>query len=263
MIDLHIHSNFSDGSSSVEEIIQKANYLGLTQIAITDHNILKGSILGSQISDIDFIIGTELSTDYNHVEIHLLSYFPNGSDYKNVQFIINEGEAYKKIAMLETIENLNKMGIDIDITDASKYGKGIINRVHICKAMMEKGYISSIDEGFKNYVGDDCEAFVERKTVSLFEAIEAVHKDGGIAIIAHPYEYTKLNIDEFLDDALKYADGVECFHPSANEEQSKHLVEIANKYNKIITGGSDYHGINKPDINLGMMNVDEKYKINK
>lgn len=264
MIDLHMHSNYSDGTYTVEEILASAKDMGLTQIAITDHNILTGSIMASKLAkDIDFIIGTELSVDYKDVEVHLLSYFPNGSNYKNVEFVINEGEANKQIAIMEMVERLNDMGIDIKLNELSKYGKGVINRVHICMAMIEHGYISSVQEGFSNWVGDHCEAFVDRKKTTLKEAVDAVHADGGIAVIAHPYEYDKLNIDEFLDDVKDDIDGIECFHPSATKENSMHLVEIANKYNKIITGGSDFHGKNKPDILMNMMLVDDKYRIKK
>ena len=262
MIDLHIHSVYSDGTYTVEEIIEKAKSLGLTQIAITDHNILDGSILGSTISDIDFIVGTELSVGYKGHEVHLLGYFPNSSNYKNTVFVINEGEAYKKVAIMELIENLNKMGVDISITDLAEFSKGIINRVHVCMAMKKHGYISSIEEGFNKWVGENCPAFVERKTVPLEEAIDAIHNDGGLAIIAHPYEYDGLKpIDNFLQEVIDKIDGIECFHPSANPEQSKQLVEIATKHNKLITGGSDFHGDNKPDINLGMMNVNDIYRI--
>ena len=262
MIDLHIHSVYSDGTCTVEEIINKAKLLGLKQIAITDHNILDGSIFGKEISNIDFIVGTELSVGYNNHEVHLLGYFPNPSNYKNTKFVINEGEAYKKVAIMELIENLNEMGIDIKITDLTEFSKGIINRVHVCMAMKKRGYISSIEEGFKKWVGEDCPAYVERKTVSIEEAINAIHLDGGLAIIAHPYEYNDLQpIDTFLLDIINDIDGIECFHPSANLEQSNHLVQIATNHNKLITGGSDFHGDNKPDINLGMMNVDDKYKI--
>lgn len=262
MIDLHIHSTYSDGTCTIEEIIKEAKDLGLNQIAITDHNILKGSILASKISDIDFIIGTELSVDYNGREIHLLSYFPNGSatNYKNTLFIINEGEVNKKIAIMEMIEKLNEQGFDLNVLELNKYGKGVINRVHICRAMMDHGYISSVKEGFEKYVGDNCPAYVERKKVTLLEAINEVHLDGGIAVIAHPYEYD-LDIDEFLNDVSGHIDGIECFHPSATSEQSKHLVEIANSHNLLITGGSDYHGKNKPDIYMNMMKVDDAYKL--
>lgn len=264
MIDLHVHSNYSDGTCSIEEILRQAESLGLSQIAITDHNILKGSILASEKANINYIIGTELSVSYKGVEVHLLSYFPNGSDYKNVQFIINEGEAYKKIAILEMVENLNAMGIDIQITELSEFTKGVINRVHICKAMMKHGYINSVEEGFRKYVGDDCPAYVERKTVTLADAIEAIHLDGGIAVVAHPYEYDDLKpIENFLNDIIDDVDGIECFHPSATPEQSQILVSIAKAHNKLITGGSDFHGENKPDISLNKMQVDDKYMIKK
>ena len=268
MIDLHVHSVYSDGTYTVEEIIKEAEKIGITQLAITDHNILDGSLLADkmvkQISNIDYIIGTELSVDYNHNEVHLLALFPKPSDYSNVQFIINEGQANKKVAILEMIENLNDMGIDIKLNELKEFAKGIINRVHICQVLMKKGYVSSINEGFEKYVGDHCPAFVERKTTPLFEAIDAVHADGGLAIIAHPFEYDGLQpIDKFLEEVIDKVDGIECFHPSATSENSKLLVEITNKHNKIITGGSDFHGANKPKIKLGMMNVDDKYKIKK
>lgn len=261
MIDLHVHSNYSDGTDSIEEILNKAQKLGLTQISITDHNILEGSIKASKISNIDFIVGTELSVDYQGKELHLLGYFPNGSNYKHTNFVINEGEAYKKVAILEMIENLNEMGYDIDILELQEFAKGIINRVHICKVLMKHGYIESVQEGFEKLIGDHCPAYVERKTVPILEAIEAIHQDGGIAIIAHPYEYEFEDMDVFLEDIVKHVDGIECFHPSANKANTQHLLDIATKHNKLITGGSDYHGDNKPFINLGMMNVEDEYKI--
>lgn len=259
-----MHSQYSDGTWTVEEIVAKAKQLGLKQISITDHNILTGSIKGKEISDVDFVIGTELSVGYNDHEVHLLAYFPNGSitDYRNTQFIIKEGESYKKIAILEMIEKLNEKGFDINVTELPKYSKGIINRVHICMCLKDHGYIDSIQEGFEKYVGENCDCYVERKVVTINEAAEAIHKDGGIAIIAHPYEYEDVGpIDGFLYNIMGVIDGIECFHPSANSINSKHLVEIAEKTHKRITGGSDFHGNNKPDIVIDMMNVDEKYMI--
>lgn len=262
MIDLHIHSTYSDGTCSVNEIIEKAKQIGLNQIAITDHNILKGSIEAKSLNLIDCIVGTELSVDYKGSEVHLLAYFPNGSDYKNVQFIINEGNAYKKIAIMETIEILNEMGFELDVTELSKYSKGFINRVHVCMAMMDHGYIKSINEGFEKYVGENCKAYVQRKVISIEEAIDAIHKDKGIAVLAHPYEYKDISsVDDLLNDTINKIDGIECFHPSATKENSSYLLEIAKTHNKLITGGSDYHGINKPNINLGMMNVSDEYKL--
>ena len=263
MIDLHVHSEYSDGTCSIEEILVKAKSLGLSQISITDHNTLQGSLLASKMASINYVVGTELSVDYNGTEVHLLAFFPNGSstEYKNVNFIIKTGEAYKKLALMEMVENLNAMGYDIEINELSEFGKGVINRVHICKVLMKHGYISSVEEGFEKLIGDDCPAYVERKTVSIKEAIDAVHQDGGIAIIAHPYEYDNLDIDDFIEEIHSNIDGIECLHPSANKEETAHLIQLANKYNLKITGGSDFHGDNKPNIKLGMMNVSDDYLI--
>ena len=264
MIDLHIHSVYSDGTCTIDEIIDIAKELNLSQIAITDHNNLEGSIAAHERTDIDSAIGIEITTEYEKAEIHLLGYFLNGSksNYESVRFILKEAEARKRIATVETIENLNAAGIDISVNELKEFTRGTINRVHICKAMMKHGYINSVNEGFAKYVGDDCPAYVEAERVSLAEATEAIHSDGGIAVIAHPYEYVdSLNIWDFLDANIDMVDGIECFHPSATSEQSKMLVKYANKHSKIITGGSDFHGDNKPDVLLGMMNVDDKYRI--
>lgn len=262
MIDLHIHSNYSDGSWSIEEILKEAKKLGLTQLSITDHNTLNGSIKASKEAKIDFIIGTEISVDYENHELHLLGYFPYGSDYKNVNFVFSEAEAYKTIAIYEMIENLNEQGIDISINDLAEYADSVINRVHICKALIKRGYVKTVQEGFDKYIGDHCPAYVERITISLEDAVKAIHDDNGIAILAHPYEYADyFDIDELLYGVIDLVDGVECFHPSATKKQSEHLVEIANKCHKKITGGSDFHGDNKPNIKLNQMNVNDQYKI--
>ena len=262
MIDLHIHSIYSDGTCSVEEIISKAKDLHLTQIAITDHNNLEGSILAHQSGEIDSVIGTELTTGYGKAEIHLLAYFPDGSAFKNVHFILKEAKVRKKIATVETLENLNAAGINISVGELSEFTSGTINRVHICKAMMKHGYIRSVQEGFEKYVGDNCPAYVPSEHIHLEEAIEAVHDDGGIAVIAHPFEYVDdLDVFEFLNAVEKSIDGIECYHPSASPQQSEQLAEFAGNHHLRITGGSDFHGGNKPDISLGMMNVKDCFRI--
>ena len=161
------------------------------------------------------------------------------------------------------IENLNNEGLEISIQEVNELGQGVVNRVHICRALMNHGYISSVNEGFEKYIGDHCKAYVARRYTTLDEAIEAIHKDNGIAVIAHPYEYRKkkLNIEMLLEDLVHKVDGIECFHPSATEEESLHLLDIAKRNDLIVTGGSDFHGINKPNIKMNMMQVDDEYMI--
>jgi len=263
MIDLHVHSKYSDGSNTIEEILRLADRLNLTQIAITDHNTLEGSILAHLKNPDKTIIGTELSVGYlDNLELHLLGYFPNYSDYKNVSFIIKQGELHKSISVTRMVENLNEQGYDIDINDLSEFASGTINRVHICRALMKKGYIESVAQGFSTLVGDHCPAYVPREYVPIEEAVEAIHNDGGIAVLAHPYNYKPIkDIPKLLDDTINLIDGVECFHPSASINNSLYLLDYVTKHNKRITGGSDYHGDNKPDISLNMMEVDDKYCI--
>jgi len=262
MVDLHIHSNYSDGTKTIEEIVKMASELHLSQIAITDHNTLKGAIAAKKISSIDLVIGTELSVGYLNEELHLLGYFPNGSDYSNVNYVITLGEINKKLAITEMVERLNAQGYDISLTELNEFGKGVINRVHICNVLMKKGYISSVSEGFAKVVGDHCPAYVQREYVPIIDAINAIHKDGGIAVLAHPYNYNGVkDIPRLLNDVKDYVDGIECFHYSATVEQSNYLVDYALKHHLRITGGSDFHGDNKPNITLNMMKVDDSYRI--
>lgn len=262
MIDLHVHSTYSDGTKTIEEILALAKELKLTQIAITDHNILEGSIKASKIAGMDFVIGTELSVGYLGSEVHLLGYFPHPSTYENVNYVIKLGEINKKLAINEMIENLNDGGYEISLSDVNEFAKGTINRVHICNALMKKGYISSVSEGFERVVGEHCPAYVAREYVPIEEAIKAIHDDNGIAILAHPYNYKNItDIQKLLDDNIDLVDGIECFHYTANKEQSAFLVDYVNKHHKRITGGSDFHGDNKPKVHLNMMQVDDNYKI--
>jgi len=265
MIDLHCHTNNSDGSSTVQEVIKLAKRLKLSQLAITDHNTLNGAILGHQLEPDLVLIGTELSVGYkNNEELHLLGYFPNESDYKYVNFVLKQSEGRKSIAIMQMVENLNSEGYDITVNELSEFAGGTINRVHICNVLMKHGYISSVQEGFSNVVGDHCPAYVPREYVSFEEAAQAIHDDGGIAVLAHPYNYKEVtDIPALLDYVVDMVDGIECFHPSATPENSKYLCEYALAHNKIITGGSDYHGDNKPNISLNMMQVDDQYIINK
>jgi len=263
MIDLHVHSKYSDGSNTIEEILKLAQRLKLDQIAITDHNTIEGSIIAHFQKPELTVIGTELSVGYDdNKELHLLGYFPNRSEFKNVSFVIKQGELNKSIAVAQMVENLNEQGYEITVKDLSEFASGTINRVHICRALMKKGYIESVKQGFNELIGDHCKAYVAREYVPIAEAAQAIHDDGGIAVLAHPYNYKNIkDIPKLLNDVDQYIDGIECFHPSATPENSLYLLDFAKSHNKKITGGSDYHGDNKPDISLNMMQVDNQYKI--
>lgn len=263
MIDLHCHSNYSDGTSSIEKIIDLAKSLNLKQLAITDHNTIDGAVIAHWLAPELVLTGIELSVGYkNNEELHLLGYFKNPTPFNNVKFIIKQSEVSKNLATMEMVERLNEQGYSISTTELSEFAAGTINRVHICRALMKHGYIESVNEGFEKLIGDHCPAYVAREYVPIIDACEAIHSDGGIAILAHPYNYKNINdIPALLDYVVDMVDGIECFHPSANKENSAYLLDYANRHNKRITGGSDYHGKNKPNIQLNMMEVEDKYII--
>lgn len=264
MIDLHIHTTFSDGSNTPHEILELANKLQLKQIAITDHNNIAGALDALKYIhnySFDFIIGTELSCEYNGKEVHLLGYFnKSNDDFNAIKEFINNSEKSKKTAQLEMIKKLNQKGFFITYDEViSEFVNTTINRVHLSKILMKKGYVSSINEAFKLYLGEDKDCYVQRKNPSLKQGVEAIHKCHGKAVLAHPFQYVKEDMEEFLKDALILIDGIEAIHSDHNDLQRKELIRIADKYNKIITGGSDYHGINKPHIQLSQANVPNQY----
>lgn len=269
MIDLHIHSNHSDGTDSVLEILEKANNK-LSQISITDHNTYLGGLEAfqyqSKFPNMEIIIGSELSSTYYRKEAHVLGYF-NSKDFKTEKLdkFIEETQKMKKEVLSAMINKINqKFHENFSYEEiAAKYPHTILNRVHLCHLLLDKGYISSIDEGFQKYLKRGRPCFVSRDYYPLKEVIHLIHESGGIAIKAHPVVdkpdgiYMRTYLSEAFDLGL---DGVEVFHSRQNEIQSQELLSICKEFKKIPTGGSDYHGSIKK-VPLGYGNVSDRYKI--
>ncbi|MCD7949186.1 MAG: PHP domain-containing protein [Erysipelotrichaceae bacterium] len=268
MIDLHCHSTYSDGTYTPLEILELARKLDLHQLAITDHNGIDGAlkarnIIAKNYLDINFVIGCELSVDYHESEVHLLGYFNREQDnFNSLLEFIEEGKKEKLRSQLVMIEKLNHMGLSITYEEIKDMFPGtVINRVHMCKVLISKGYIHSVSEGFDKYLGEGKPCYESKKCESIEKAVEAIHGSCGKAVLAHPFQYVDKDVEAYLTDALGMLDGIECFHPSANHQQSLELLDICQRYHLISTGGSDFHGENKPHIQLGCQNVDDLYMI--
>ncbi|MCD7894458.1 MAG: PHP domain-containing protein [Erysipelotrichaceae bacterium] len=268
MIDLHCHSTYSDGTCTPLEILELAQQLDLHQLAITDHNGINGALNAKKIIqeknlDINFVIGCELSVDYYNREVHLLGYFNIQQDhFDSLLEFIEEGRKEKLRSQLVMIEKLNHMGLSMSYEEIKDmFPNTVINRVHMCKVLMDKGYISSVNEGFDKYLGEGKPCYESKKCGSLEKAVEAIHHENGKAVLAHPFQYVDKDMEVYLSDALSLLDGIECFHPSANHQQSLELLDICQRYHLISTGGSDFHGDNKPNIQLGCQNVKDQYII--
>jgi hypothetical protein len=261
--DLHIHSNFSDGALPPEEIVRKAKQAGLTEISITDHDIVDGidrAIKESKTAGIKVIPGIEFTTDVPNTEIHILGYF---IDHKAPWLL----ELLTKIRndrvnrVYKTVEKLKKLGVSIEPDEVLKLSeKGSVGRPHIAKVLMQRGVVSSFQEAFNKYLDYNSPAYVPHFKLTPIEAIKTVIKAGGIPVYAHPAVSNK---DEMIPDLVAAGlAGLEVYYSKHSKFQIKHYLELAAKYGLLVTGGSDFHGLGTGrDVSLGDVKLaDDLYK---
>ncbi|HWP96196.1 MAG TPA: PHP domain-containing protein [Syntrophomonadaceae bacterium] len=243
--DLHIHSTASDGTMSPGRILQIAADIGLPGIALTDHDTLAGlapaeEYLADQGLTIQFIPGIELNTDSGESELHILGYF---IQHRNspIQQHLEKIKAARYDRAVKMVERLRSMGLNINFDRVQAVARGdLIGRPHVAQALIEKGYVFSIKEAFQKYIGRGRPGYVPRYKFAPEEAIELVHRAGGISILAHPgliKEQEK--IQEMMEMGIE---GLEVYYPEHTEKQVQHYYQLAREHNLLITGGSDFHG---------------------
>jgi predicted metal-dependent phosphoesterase TrpH len=254
-VDLHVHSNASDGKYTPEEIVARAAGLGLEFLSLTDHDTVDGIApaikAAAAFPKLTFIPGVEISTDVPDGEVHVLGYF---IDYTSRKL----GEALKRFRDSRQgrargmVDKLHQLGIDIDLSRVREIaGDGTIGRPHIARAMLEKGYITSFVEAFDKYIGRGGPAYVEREKMMPEEAVALVIRSRGLPVMAHPFTAPE---PEAIIARLVAAGlvGLEAYYKDYTEEQTAALIEIAGKSGLIATGGSDYHGLDDSrEVELG------------
>jgi predicted metal-dependent phosphoesterase TrpH len=251
--DLHIHSNFSDGLLSPEEIVRKARDSGLTVISITDHDIVDGiepAIAEGEKLGIKVIPGIEFTTDLPDTEIHILGYY---IDYKTkwLKELLLKIREDRTNRIYKISEKLKKLGIDINAEDVLALAeKGSVGRPHVARLLLEKGIVKSIQEAFNKYLDNDAPAYVPHFRLTPAEAVETIVKAGGIPVYAHPAVSNK---DEIIPELMaKGLAGIEVYYSKHSDAQVKHYKSLAKKYGLLMTGGSDYHGFGTArDVPLG------------
>lgn len=259
-IDLHTHTTASDGTYTPEELVDYALIKKLSAIAITDHDTVYGiSKARSHINSnsLEVISGIEFSTTANGFlsDIHIVGLFIDENDagfLAELNDIINSRNNRNK----KMIKRLNELGVNITLEDVIKTSTdGVITRAHFGKALLNKGYISKFNEAFSKYIGNGCPAYVPREKLTTKKAIGLVRSCGGVAILAHPTLYhldlrelEKL-IKSLVDEGLQ---GIEVLYSLHTQSEVHYLQDFANHYNLVISGGSDFHGGNKQDIDLGV-----------
>jgi 3',5'-nucleoside bisphosphate phosphatase len=265
IIDLHVHSSASDGSYAPAEVVRYAKEGGLTALALTDHDTVDGlpeAVAAGERYGVEVIPGVEISAQYPGGTMHILGLFV---DYHNG--LLDERLAVLKQARLDRnpqiIAKLNALGIPITMERVDKIsGGGQVGRPHIARALMEMGYIKNLQEAFDKYLGWHKPAYVSKFRFPPAQALAMIREAQGIPVLAHPFTlglgsaYALKNLIIELQ-GLGLA-GLEVYYSEHTPEQEALYLKLARELDLLITGGSDYHGLNKPEITLGSMPCQER-----
>lgn len=255
--DLHSHSVFSDGTFTPEEILALADELGLGAVALTDHNTsrgLKGFIEAAKSHKTIAVAGCEFTTDFLGTELHIVGLFMPNDTWYDIESYVSLMRDRKVSSNHQLIEKLNKAGYEITYEEvASSTSADTFNRAHVAAVLMKKGYVESITMAFKTILSEDAGLYIPAKRLDSLGTIRFIKDCRGVAVLAHPF----LNLDEkglvqFLGLAKDCGiDAIETRYSKFDEAQTKRAAEIAEAFGILQSGGSDFHGQNKPDISLG------------
>lgn len=258
--DLHIHSNYSDGLLSPEEIIDKAKDNGVKCISITDHDTIASQyITENKYQDIEIIPGVEFSTEYDNMEIHILGYYIDINN-KNLQKTIQSIQQKRYKRTLDIINKLSEIGIDISIDDLDCSGSTSFGRGNIASAVSKKGYAKSYKEAFIKYLDKGKAAYIKGEKLSYKEVLWIIKESNGISVIAHPGKiYRKMAIEGIVKEFKCYGlNGIEVYHASHNLNERNYLYSLAMKHKLLVTGGSDFHNCIYAESAIGKYGIDKE-----
>lgn len=257
-IDLHTHSLASDGSDAPAELARKAARTGLAAFALTDHDTMDGLAEAGQAAaglGLEFVPGIEIAVRHDFDELHLMGlWMPEPS--QNMRTALQSFQNNRLARNQAMLDALKKLGMPLHFDDvAAESGGRIFGRPHIAKAMLRHGYVTTRKEAFERYLGWGAKAFVPRRLPGPEEGIALLRGEGALVVLAHPCLSPLMN-KERLDALLgKFKacglNAVEAWHSAHNPEQTRLCVDLAAKHGLLLTGGSDYHGLNKKDVELG------------
>jgi len=257
LIDLHTHSTASDGTLSPEELVYLAKKEKLQALALTDHDTIDGlkpAYKTAKEVDLPFLCGIEISIKFEGPgHFHLLGYFLEPKIPKINEVLLKLKKAREE-RNKKMIEKLNNLGIRITLEELKEIAQGEIGRPHMANLLVKKGIVKSFEEAFQKYLKKGAPAYVSKALLLPEEAIKLILEAKGVPVLAHPVTL-KLNLLELKNYIKKLKDfglmGIEVFYPEHTTDFTKFLMEFAKELGLLLTGGSDFHGKNKPDIKLG------------
>lgn len=254
--DLHIHSNYSDGTMSPAQLISLAQEAGLAAVALCDHNTVQGLpefLEAARNSTVEAVPGIEFSTEYRGKELHILGLFVEEVHYGAVNDLLHEAMRLKERSNIALVERLKEQGLSLDYRAIkSETAGGTVNRAVIGAYLVRHGLCESMEEAFDRWLSMECGLYVPPKRPDALETIRFIKSIGAAAVLAHPFlNLEEAELREFLARA-EGLDGMETFYPRFDDAQTKLACRIAEEFGLLKSGGSDFHGANKPDIRIGV-----------
>lgn len=257
MIDLHCHSTFSDGSLTPEELVAEAERIGLTALALTDHDCLAGLerfLAAGAGKRIRLVPGIELSVDCAFGTMHMLGYWMRPDDPElNAQLEwVRDGRAMRN---REILRKLNELGMAVTWDEVkAAAGDGVVGRPHFAQVMLAKGYAKDKGEVFDKWLGDGKPAYADRPRLTAERAIELIRGAGGVAVLAHPFTLRigKESMAKLIAGLTAAGlGGMECYYSEHSADLTKEFLALAETNGLVATGGSDFHGEMSPGVSLG------------
>ena len=264
MIDLHSHTDESDGSLKPAELIDLAQKVALEALAITDHDTFAGyekALPLAQAAGFDLVRGIELNSIVpgdgkgGYRSAHVLAYFPLGAPAAEFTSWLSDTRRERSRRNEALIGTLHAAGVDITLTEVEARGRSLTGRPHFARVLVEKGYAKSLQDAFNRYLGEEAPSYVQRESLTTPETVAIVRRGGGIPVIAHPIRLgMERKAERKFFEELKGAGllGLEAYHSEHSLELQKSYLQLAADLDLLPSGGSDFHGHSvKPDIDLG------------
>lgn len=265
LVDLHTHTDRSDGSTAPRDLVREARTEGLRALAIADHDTLAGYDAAAPMAadfGVELVCAVELSTRPNQAaengkrerSVHVLGYWLLSSPTAEFRCYLETQQASRRKRNVDLVAKLQQLSISITLEDAEVYGRNQVGRPHFARVLLEKGYVKNLQEAFDVYLADEAKAGVERDEPTLDEGIRRIKESGGMASLAHPVRLPQRGpelerlVEHLLDAGLE---GIEVYHSEHSPADSAEFAGVARRFGLVSTGGSDYHGDNKPGIHLG------------
>lgn len=255
--DLHTHTIASDGSYSPHELIKLASSIGLKAIAVTDHDTMQGiqdAMKAGKEYNLEVIPGLELSVLYRQGDMHMLGYYLSSSPLLDT--VLQEVQQSRAARNPLILKKLSNLGCNIAMDELESLSRGgQIGRPHIAQAMVNHGFVPDTKTAFAMYLKKGGPAYAPKSVLSPERAIEAIHSAGGLAVLAHPFSLhlnRQVELEEIVAELKTLGlDGIECYYSEHEPSFTEMCLLVANKYDLVVTGGSDFHGRPKPNIQIG------------